>query len=517
MNRLSAAWCLVLVARRPCSVSGLQGIAGARWRGHTVIRWCQRGGIIESRVEATLRDECDVRGGDVLVALVSGGSDSVAMLHALHGVRNHWTPRLELEVLHFDHRIRPESRADADFVRSLCGRLGTRCDVLQWTRAEPPTQSTAREWRRSAALDALGGREGRVVTAHHADDQVETAVLRLARGGRLTRVFSGMDISAPPFARPLLTSTKAELITYLQNRQEAWVEDASNAKSDKYARNKARHRVVPGLRELARSDEALRGRVAALAKQSRVIEDWTRQAAEAYETRHPHEGLATAAWDTVPPPVRFELLARFAARSGGAAPFAAILDLDDAILAGGNRWRRWLPGGILVEKLGDGLRVCGDADLRVAAVGTADVAVWLPDESWALVVARSRLSGGVALRGIPSAAALEVRFRADGDRFHPAWRERPAKLKDFLRGQRIPLADRDRVPILVLRHSPDDEVLVVFLGDAVHVARTRRVDEEEARTADPDLLWVLPPTRAGASPLTLGGVLVEEDEDDGFL
>lgn len=378
--------------------------------------------------------------------------------------------------------------------------------MRRWTDSRAPTQATARDWRRRTALEVLGDRRGHIVLGHHADDQLETSLMRLARGGRLTHVFRGMQTySRPCFARPFLTTSKDDLVAYLRLRGETWVEDSSNANSDKYARNKARHEVVPGLCGLARGDESLRRRFAALAQQSRAVEAWTRSVAdecEAVRLRRLDCSLAIAAWPQIPQPVRFELLSRIVARAGGSASFAAILDLDEALVRDDNSSStprvRWFTGGVVVRLVGDRLRAEAGNGMPASFVErmVADVFIQLPDTSWAFVAARTPSAAATPLRGIPPGTALRLRFRRPGDRFHPAWRDRPLKVKDFLRGQRVPLADRDVVPLLVLLPTHGDAdvegdvVVALFLGNIVHVSQPFHVSNNASRYTDYTLLWV---------------------------
>lgn len=488
-------------------------VASARKRPRVL--WSTTHGA-EGRVEAALREECGVVGGAVLVAMVSGGSDSVALLHLLQSVRDRWEPRLEIEVLHFDHGLRAESGSDAAFVQELCARLGVACQVHTWSGA-PLTQTSSREWRRATATEALGERRGVVVLGHHADDQAETAVLRLCRGARLSHVFRGMEAYAAPFARPLLGFTKRELQEFLKAQGELWVEDASNLDSEKYARNKARLKVVPGLRDLARGEEPLGRRLANLARQSAALEKWTSRVADDHESRLlVNGGLKIREWPRVPEPVRLELLARLVARGGGTASYAALLDLDAFLHDDGTSkmWSRMLPGNVQLRFAGGVLRSCPAARRRRRrdddddedaippdlVVSAADIDVVVPgSSSWRVraargaaltkldVAAAQNTSNAVAcLAGVPPGSRLRLRFRADGDRFHPSWRANPIKLKDFLRGQRVPQPDRDFVPLLVLDEEDDDDVVAVFLPRVAHVARPF----EAAAAPDEELLWI---------------------------
>lgn len=375
----------------------------------------------------------------------------------------------------------------------------------------------------------LGKRRGHIVLGHHADDQLETSLMRLARGGRLTHVFRGMQTySRPCFARPFLGTSKDDLVEYLRSRGETWVEDSSNADSDKYARNKARHEVVPGLRDLARGDESLRQRFAALAQQSRAFEAWTRSVTdecEAVRLRRLDCSLAIADWHRIPQPVRFELLSRVVARASGSASFAAILDLDDALVRNNNTSTtplvRWFAGGVVVRLVGDRLRAeAGNA--RPASFVermVADVHVQLPDTTWTFAATRTPSATATPLRDIPAGTALQLRFRRPGDRFHPAWRARPIKVKDFLRGQRVPLADRDVVPLLVrlpTHSNADDTVVALFVGDIVHVSQPFHVRSNVSRYTDDSLLWIHAASNEVPAISTTGGASTARNPESPF-
>jgi tRNA(Ile)-lysidine synthetase-like protein len=185
-----------------------------------------------------------------LLAGVSGGVDSVALLHAL--VRTGRKP----VVLHFDHGWRAESRADAGWVRDLARRLGLKYvgGKMRNTAAAAsrgPRETDAREARYAffaQAANRLGLRD--LVLAHHADDQVETFLMQLLRGsGAAGR---GMDsVSARAglvLHRPWLGVWKKEITAYARRHKLTWREDATNADT-RHRRNLIRQRVLPYLQK----------------------------------------------------------------------------------------------------------------------------------------------------------------------------------------------------------------------------------------------------------------------------
>jgi tRNA(Ile)-lysidine synthase len=167
----------------------------------------------------------------------SGGADSIALVHVLAGRRN-------LTLLHVDHRMRPDSSSDADFVRDTASALGLPSDVR--TLADVPRdEAAARDARYQTLADAARERGLRfVLTAHTSDDQAETVLLRLMRGDTLDAIAPVRGI----FVRPLLDVTRAELRAWLVANDSAWREDPTNTDT-RFERNWVRHVLLPQLHE----------------------------------------------------------------------------------------------------------------------------------------------------------------------------------------------------------------------------------------------------------------------------
>lgn len=195
------------------------------------------------------------RDAPALVA-VSGGRDSMALLHALR--RGLGFERLI--VCHLDHGLREESARDAEFVRARaeelgCGWEGSRRDVAaQARRTRSSVETAAREARyRFLASAARRRRCPAVFLGHHADDRVETVLSNLFRGtgsaglGALTSV-AQRKIGATPLTllRPLIAVWREEIDEYLATHGLAWREDASNM-NRAHTRNRFRHDIILAL------------------------------------------------------------------------------------------------------------------------------------------------------------------------------------------------------------------------------------------------------------------------------
>jgi len=223
-------------------------------------------------------------GQGVLVA-VSGGADSVALLHLLHHAAG--PHGFRLFAAHFDHALRPDSATDADFVAELCASRGIplrreRCDVASWADARGAGVEEAARHLRYAFLercaDELGCRT--IALGHHRQDQAETVLHRMVRGSGLAGL-AAMRSRRGCLARPLLSFDQVELRDYLADRRIAYREDPSNA-DVAYTRNRLRHVALPQLRLLnPRVDEALEQ----LAEIAAVEEDFWRGHLEVLRNR----------------------------------------------------------------------------------------------------------------------------------------------------------------------------------------------------------------------------------------
>ena len=190
--------------------------------------------------------------GDRVLVAVSGGPDSVALLHLL--VRLAPELGLDLGVAHFDHGLRGEdSRADADFVADLARRLGLPChqgrgQVRDAARRDQVSlQMAARKLRLQFLQDTRRGHGyAKLALGHTADDQVELFWLRLLRGAGLEGLKGMWPATPEGLVRPLLAVGKAVLLAWLEQEALPYRLDASNL-SRAYLRNRVRLDLLPHL------------------------------------------------------------------------------------------------------------------------------------------------------------------------------------------------------------------------------------------------------------------------------
>jgi tRNA(Ile)-lysidine synthase len=183
---------------------------------------------------------------------VSGGADSVALLHIL--VRLQAPLRLKLSIVHVDHQLRPDSAADAAFVQALAARfkipavieqrdVEALCRTHRWSLEDGARRIRYESFVKAAARWSAGV----VALAHTADDQAETVLMRLLRGSGLTGL-AGIPVTREAegirIVRPLLNCWRHEILDYLADAGLTYRQDASNA-DRRFVRNRIRHELLP--------------------------------------------------------------------------------------------------------------------------------------------------------------------------------------------------------------------------------------------------------------------------------
>ena len=217
-----------------------------------VLRWCRENALLTP--------------GQVVVCAVSGGADSVAMLHLLLSLRSEL--HLTVSAAHFNHRLRgAESDRDEAFVHRLCEDWGVPLAVASGdVRAHAQeTSESLEEAARSLRYAFFASLGCTVATAHTADDNLETILLHFLRGTGLTGL-CGIPPKRDFLVRPILCLTRQEVLSYLEKHRLPHVEDSTNA-ADSCVRNRLRHSVIPLLKQENPSLAAAALRQSALLRQ----------------------------------------------------------------------------------------------------------------------------------------------------------------------------------------------------------------------------------------------------------
>ena len=298
-------------------------------------------------------------GGETVLIGVSGGADSVALLHVLMNLAS--ALRLRLHVLHVDHGLRPDSAHDAEFVRALGARLGVPVDAVGVSVGTGSVEAAARA-ARHAALEAAAERLGaaRIALGHTADDQAETLMMRVLEGTGV-RGLAGIPPVRGRVIRPLIESRHREAVAALTTAGLSWLEDPSN-RDPRFFRNRVRHALLPRLADEAGGDLVARlGRLARRAREAVDALDSLAAAELSRLGRAEDDGalvLSRSALASLPRPVAAEVLHLAAGRFGSRAPLRAWGHRGlRRILADAQPRRAFRLGGVVLEVSGDRVRV----------------------------------------------------------------------------------------------------------------------------------------------------------------
>jgi tRNA(Ile)-lysidine synthetase-like protein len=262
--------------------------------------------------------------GDRVLLAVSGGLDSTILVHVMARVAR--LLQIEIAVAHVDHGTRGEaSEREGIWVKVLAERLHLEAFPLSVAGSANSSQDELRTLRMEA-LETLARKQGfnAIATAHHADDNAETFVMRAISG---TGQFglAGIRPADGLYRRPLLWATRGELEAYAREHRLAWVEDPSNARTA-YLRNKVRINVLPEL------EKARQGAVRNLARAAERLEEEETAWDVWLETQMdgPRETLSQAWLERWPQPMRRRVLRFWLKR----LDVSATPQLLDALLRG---------------------------------------------------------------------------------------------------------------------------------------------------------------------------------------
>jgi tRNA(Ile)-lysidine synthase len=460
----------------------------------------------------------------ILVA-VSGGPDSLCLLHVLAGLARIGGP--QLHVAHLDHGFRgAQSAAEARAVAEIAAAWGlpvtvSYADVPALARASGEGNMAAARRARYAFLAQVAAAQGAaaVAVAHNADDQAETVLLHALRGagpaglrgmravvrwaewaeqeeagGRRQEAGGGSSL-----IRPLLEITRAEILAYCAEHELAPADDPSN-RSPRYARSRLRHGLLLVLAEHNPQVVAALGRTAQICAEDydflqRVLDAaWPGLASE----RPGRVELNLEAWRGLHPALRRYALRRAAARLGLAElSFAQVEAARSALDAGSPR----------TLEVAHGLRMfTGEQSVTLEATDAPpeqDGPQLIQESLRVAVPGHTPLGGGWVCVATPEPPArpsawwlavpvglgdnLALRRRRAGERFRPAGGRGSRRLQDFFVDRKLPRQLRDAWPILVAGAQilwvvglrADARITSVEAGEVIWVGLIRETEEEE--------------------------------------
>lgn len=215
----------------------------------------------EKQVKKTIEEHSLINKGDVLVLGLSGGPDSLCLLHILRDLEGEYG--FSLRAFHLNHMIREDAEADEEFLKDHCKELGVplecrRIDVPRLSREKGESLEEAGRKLRQSALREIceriekglsDGQAARPVLAHNADDQAETVLLRIIRGTGVHGLGAMEYMREDGLIRPLLDTSRKDIEEYCKEKGLGFRTDSTNS-SEEYLRNRVRLSVLPMLEEI---------------------------------------------------------------------------------------------------------------------------------------------------------------------------------------------------------------------------------------------------------------------------
>lgn len=436
--------------------------------------------MLAEAVLLTIRQHQLIPPASRIVIAVSGGADSLALLHIL----KHLAGQIpcELHAATFDHGLRGEESAqDAEFVRQTAGIPVT----VGYGRLNPYSnnmEARAREARYAFLVDtarAVGA--SIIMTAHHADDQTETVLLHLLRGSS-TRGLAGMRWKTPvanapdlTLIRPLLNITRAEIEAYCHEHGLSPRHDSTNDDLH-YLRNNIRLELLPRLRQInPQIVTSLNRLTETAALENDYLEEHLRQqTANAIKESEGRVSIQLDVFRALHPALQRRCLYNMISylnRNTQSTTYEHLLEAVETGMKGGTGAVTTLPGRLRARVdyttfLIESIDAPHDASMFLLAPGT-EIGLDLSGKNplpggWLLTFHQEPPSLYNALLRIPDAASLSIRTRRAGDTFAPpGLGGHRQKLKKWLIDHKVPQNIRDSLPLLVI----NGEIATILLAE----------------------------------------------------
>ena len=430
-------------------------------------------------------EACDLTGSSLVVA-VSGGPDSLALVHALYTLR----PDLDLRLhaAHLDHGLRPEASAkDAEFVRKTMRTLRVpltlhKLDVSEFSRQRRLSLEDAARRLRYDFLSKVAADEGAdaVAVAHTLDDQAETVLMHILRGSGLnglrgmqsdsTRLVSGRTLR---LFRPLLSVPKSRTMDYCVSNDLEPRFDESNL-SPQFTRNRIRFDLMPSLEEFNPSVKLALARLAhSVSLDADLIERELDVAVADILTDDPETGtsLDRELFSQLHPSLQRHLLRRAVQKVDEGVEDIEMSHVEEMTRLMSGVSGKWLslPGNLSFFVDYEHARILpADRDdnpfsrmsstpARVSVPGNTTADGWTVTVQFLHGAARRDFRMSTDLPGVRFSERfdanrlgrnLHMRTRMPGDRFQPLGMDRDKSLKDFMLDTHIPQRWRDRIPLV---------------------------------------------------------------------
>lgn len=397
--------------------------------------------MLTDKVACWCRQQHLLSPGDSVTVALSGGADSVALLHVLL----HLPMNLTVTAAHFNHHLRgAESDRDEQFCRDLCAawNVPLRCGGADVSALAQQWGTGVETAARKARYDFFGSTDT-IATAHHGDDNLETLLLHLTRGSAL-RGLCGIPPRRDNIIRPLLCANRQEILDYLTENHLPHVEDSTNA-APICSRNRLRQDVIPALyRENPAADRAALSTSLLLREDEALLQDLAHRLLES--------AVRDGGWQVsvlldAPRPLRLRALRQLLEHSGAHDLSLRHLEGAEALLTTGPSASCDLPG-ITLRRQYDILCMDVSASLPLEpALLPLGGQISLSDGRVLSCTGPHPHVPGQGLDLLLDAPPL-VRSRRSGDRLRLSGGTKTVKA--LLIDRKIPAVHRDGIPVLEL-------------------------------------------------------------------
>ena len=407
-----------------------------------------------NKVAGFLRSRHLVAPGDHVICAVSGGADSMALLWCMVLLRKNLG--ISVSAAHFNHHLRhEESDRDQAFVRDFCAGHGIPflCGEAEVLPGKKGLEAAARE----ARYGFFSSLDGKVATAHTADDNAETVLMHLVRGTGL-KGLGGIAPSRGNLIRPMLTVTREEVERFLKEYFIPHVEDSSNA-SDTFLRNRIRHGVLPLLQQ---ENPRFSGNVSRMALLLREDEAFLSQTAET-------AGGDCAALRTLPMPVRYRALEKLLKENGVREPEAEHLRLADRLVFSENpSARASFPGGVTFGRVYGRLEALPEPEENREYLLNVGETLTVPEWNVSVICRQAReICSGTDRIPFSSCGQIRLRSRKTGDTIRLPGGTKT--LKKLMIDRKIPAHLRCRIPV-----AEDDAGIIAVFGIGGNLDRIQK-------------------------------------------
>ena len=377
--------------------------------------------------------------GDRIVCAVSGGADSMALLWAMYCLKEQL--QIKLAAAHFNHGLRgEESDRDERFVRDFCQmyEIPFFCQKSKVTTGVKGLEAAARD-ARYAFLQTL---PGKIATAHTANDNAETILMHLVRGTGL-KGLGGITPVKANVIRPMLSVTRAEVLSFLEEYHIGYVTDSSN-ETDQFLRNRLRHKVMPLLEgENPRLAEDLSAMALSLREDEKELEGLTQPISDVAQLRNMTSArrsrslMAFLHSCNVPEPEREHIKL-----------------LESLVFSDCPSAKADFPGGVTITRNYEKLEVLEGNNTILPTVLACPGITEIP-QLGLRVICKEGETGENRFTVAPN-GPLVLRARAQGDTIRLAGGTK--SLKKLFIDRKIPAAQRSTIPVI----ADDDGVLGVY-------------------------------------------------------